>query len=81
MERELVMLPGRSRSGACRDFTNPSSRQQDAIRTAQRQAPTSRQHPQLMAQDEDLDITRDVVRLAAPGEQTQQAADGEVDKR
>jgi hypothetical protein len=34
-----------------------------------------------MAEDEDLDLTRDVVILAAPGEQTQQAAHGEVDKR
>jgi len=32
-----------------------------------------------MAQHEDLDLTRDVVALAAPGEQMQQAADGEVD--
>ena len=34
-----------------------------------------------MAQDEDFDLTRDVVALAAPGDQTQQAADGKVDKR
>jgi hypothetical protein len=34
-----------------------------------------------MAQDKDLDLTRDVITFVAPGEQTQQAADGEVDKR
>jgi hypothetical protein len=32
-----------------------------------------------MAQDEDLDLTCGVVALAASGEQTQQAADGEID--
>jgi hypothetical protein len=34
-----------------------------------------------MAQDKDLDLTRDAVTLAAPGQQTQPAADGELDKR
>jgi hypothetical protein len=35
----------------------------------------------LLAQDEDLDLTRDLVTPAAPGQQTQQAADGDLDKR
>jgi hypothetical protein len=34
-----------------------------------------------VTEDEDLDLTRDVITLAAPGQQTQQAADGGLDKR
>jgi hypothetical protein len=40
----------------------------------------SGKHAQLMAQDEDLDLTRGgIIRLAASGKETQQAAHGEVD--
>jgi len=56
-------------------------RQQEAIATPQRRATIPAQHTQPMAQDENLDLTRNVVMLATPGEQTQQATDGEVDKR
>jgi len=56
-------------------------RQQEAITTPQWQAAIPAEHAQLVPQDENLDLARDLIGLAAPGQQAQQTADGEIDKR
>jgi hypothetical protein len=56
--------------------------QQHPVATPQRHPSAAPgKHAQLMAQDQDLAFARDFFTLAASGEKTQQAADGEVDKR
>jgi len=75
MRRDGEGSPPVARQQPCR------RREQDPIPTLKRQATTSGEHEQLVAQDQDLDIACRIMGIAGGSQKPQKPAEGKVEKR